>query len=413
MADARPREEIPCRGADPRAAQALPSDRGGRERKEHGVREVRRIGGRGGAAGRRSQARRPDRARHGVAAARHGEDDPRARHRAGREDQRGGSSRRRLRGDRIHREDQGRLAGHRRHRGYARRDGAAGRARKGSRAARADAEPEGGHRHDGRDESGERAEGREDRVPRGQERDRARGGGEEVVLRGAARRESSGLHGRDRQGEAVGRERPLHPFGDGLEHDGAGRAGRSGGIPRMNRTKAQKQEMVTTLAEQVGKSQTIYVTDFTGLNVAHITDLRRRLRAVGVEYVVVKNTLARRALTERQLKDGGLESFLAGPTALVLAGADPVGAAKVLTDFAREFEKPSIKVGLVEGKPVAQVKSLAALPSKQQLLAQLGGALQAPMAGFLGVMNGLLYQVVGALEALKEQRGAGAASSQG
>jgi len=80
--------------------------------------------------------------------------------------------------------------------------------------------------------------------------------------------------------------------------------------------------MVTTLAEQVGKSQTIYVTDFTGLNVANITDLRRRLRAVGVEYVVVKNTLARRALSEKQLKDGGLESFLAGPTALVLAGAE-------------------------------------------------------------------------------------------
>ncbi|HEV2670564.1 MAG TPA: 50S ribosomal protein L10 [Gemmatimonadales bacterium] len=182
----------------------------------------------------------------------------------------------------------------------------------------------------------------------------------------------------------------------------------------MNRTKAQKQEMVTTLAEQVGKSQTIYVTDFTGLNVAHITDLRRRLRAVGVEYVVVKNTLARRALTEQQLKDGGLEAFLAGPTALALAGEDPVGAAKVLVDFAKEFEKPAIKVGLVEGKAVtqAQVKQLAALPSKTQLLAQLGGALQAPMAGFLGVLNGLLYAMVGALEALKDTRAAGAASSQ-
>ncbi len=70
----------------------------------------------------------------------------------------------------------------------------------------------------------------------------------------------------------------------------------------MNRTKAQKQEMVSTLATQVAKSPTIYVTDFTGLNVAHITDLRRRLRAVGVEYVVVKNTLARRALSEQQLR---------------------------------------------------------------------------------------------------------------
>jgi large subunit ribosomal protein L10 len=187
----------------------------------------------------------------------------------------------------------------------------------------------------------------------------------------------------------------------------------------MNRTKAQKQEMVTTLAEQVAKSPTIYVTDFTGLNVAHITDLRRRLRAVGVEYVVVKNTLARRALTESQRQQGGLEEHLAGPTALVLAGTDPVSAAKVLADFAKEFEKPAIKIGLVEGKPIssAQVKRLAALPSKQQLLAQLGGALQAPMAGFLGVLNGLLYAMVGALEALKEQRAAagdagGAAPSQ-
>jgi large subunit ribosomal protein L10 len=183
----------------------------------------------------------------------------------------------------------------------------------------------------------------------------------------------------------------------------------------MNRTKAQKQEMVTTLAAQVAKSPTIYVTDFTGLDVAHITDLRRRLRAVGVEYVVVKNTLARRALSEQQLKGGGLESFLAGPTALVLAGTDPVAAAKVLTDFAKEFEKPRVKVGLVEGKPItqAQVKSLAALPSKAQLLAQLGGALQAPMAGFLGVLNGLLYAMVGALEALKDKRASGAESSQG
>jgi len=174
----------------------------------------------------------------------------------------------------------------------------------------------------------------------------------------------------------------------------------------MIRTKAQKQGVVTGLAERLRRSTTVYVTDFTGLDVAQLTQLRRRLRAAGVEYVVVKNTLARRALSEKQLKDGGLESFLAGPTALVLAGADPVGASKVLTDFAKEFEKPSIKVGLVEGKAVtqAQVKSLAALPSKTQLLAQLGGALQAPMAGFLGVLNGVLYSMVGALEALKTKR---------
>src|SRR5207245_3902129 len=152
------------------------------------------------------------------------------------------------------------------------------------------------------------------------------------------------------------------------------------------------------------RASTLYLADFTGLNVAKATALRRKLRAAGVEYVVVKNTLAKRAFDAAAVPD--LAGHLAGPTALVLAGSDPVGAAKVLTDFAKEFEKPRVKVGLVEGKPItqAQVKSLAALPSKTQLLAQLGGALQAPMAGFLGVLNGLLYSMVGALEALKTKR---------
>ena len=172
----------------------------------------------------------------------------------------------------------------------------------------------------------------------------------------------------------------------------------------MNRTKAQKQEMVTTLAAQLAGAPTVYVTDFTGLSVARITDLRRRLRAAGVEYVVVKNTLARRALTDAQR--AGLGAHLTGPTALVLGGADPVASAKVLTEFAKEHAKPSIRIGLVEGKTVTadQVRQLAALPSKPELLAQLGGALQSPMAGFVGALNGLLYMMVGALEALKNNR---------
>ncbi len=178
----------------------------------------------------------------------------------------------------------------------------------------------------------------------------------------------------------------------------------------MIRTKAQKQEVVTALAGRLRRTPTVYVTDFTGLNVARITELRRRLRAAGVEYVVVKNTLARRALGEAQVT--GLEPHLDGPTALVLGGADPVAAAKVLTDFAREHEKPAIRVGLVDGRTVSpeQIKRLAALPSKPELLAQLGGALQAPLAGLAGALNGLLYMMVGALEALQTKRAAGAAS---
>src|SRR5437899_1583058 len=104
-------------------------------------------------------------------------------------------------------------------------------------------------------------------------------------------------------GDAGGRQGQVHPLGDRIEHDGAGRADRSGDV-RMTRTKAQKQEIVTALAAKLKRAPTLYVTDFTGLNVARITDLRRRLRAAGIEYVVVKNTLALRALSEAQLAGG-------------------------------------------------------------------------------------------------------------
>jgi large subunit ribosomal protein L10 len=172
-------------------------------------------------------------------------------------------------------------------------------------------------------------------------------------------------------------------------------------------SKSERQETVDTLAEQFKASPTLYVTDFTGLNVLRMTELRRRLRSAGVGYVVVKNTLAQRALAANKISV--LDDHLSGPTGLVLGGKDPVAAAKVLTDFAREFEKPAIKIGLVDGKAVTpeQVKQLASLPSREVLLAQLAGAMQAPMAQFAGVMNGMLMQMVGALEALRTQRSAG------
>lgn len=164
-------------------------------------------------------------------------------------------------------------------------------------------------------------------------------------------------------------------------------------------SKMERQAMVETLTDAVKGSPNIYVTDFAGLNVAKITDLRRRLRQAGARYVVVKNTLAQRALAANQVK--GLDDHLAGPTGLVLAGRDPLPAAKVLGQFAKEHQKPSVRAGLVDGKTVdaAFVKRLGELPSRDELLGQ-----------FLGCLNGVLYQVVGALEALKEKRSAEAAS---
>ena len=175
-------------------------------------------------------------------------------------------------------------------------------------------------------------------------------------------------------------------------------------------SKEERQQTIEALTDRFRASPNVFVTDFTGLNVLRMTELRRRLRSAGGRYVVVKNTLAQRALAANRVQ--GLDDFLNGPTGVVLAGPDPVATAKVLSDFAKEFQKPEIKSGLVDGKAVTpeQVKRLASLPSRDVLLSQLAGTFQAPLAQFAGAMNGLLYQVVGALEALRAQRSADDAS---
>jgi len=166
--------------------------------------------------------------------------------------------------------------------------------------------------------------------------------------------------------------------------------------------RAEKEQLVTELTDKLKGAQSLYYTDFTGLNVKRMTELRRRLKRAGVEYVVIKNTLALRAVND----SGLVGDTLKGPTGLVVA-KDPVSAAKVLTDFAKEFEdKPTVKGGLLAGKKIdnAQLKRLASLPSREQMLADLGAGMQSPMAAFVGALNGLLYMFAGALDALKSQR---------
>lgn len=168
----------------------------------------------------------------------------------------------------------------------------------------------------------------------------------------------------------------------------------------MKRT--EKEQLVTELKEKIGGAQALYYTDFTGLNVKRMTELRRRLRKANVEYVVIKNTLALRAVNE----SGLVGAKLKGPTGLVMA-KDAVGAAKVLSDFAKENDaKPTVKGGLLDGASIdaAQVKRLAAMPTREQMLAELGAGLQSPLGAFLGAMNGLLMTFAGALDALKTQR---------
>ena len=168
----------------------------------------------------------------------------------------------------------------------------------------------------------------------------------------------------------------------------------------MKRT--DKEQLVVELKEKIGGAQALYYTDFTGLNVKRMTELRRRFKKANIEYVVIKNTLALRAVNE----SGLVGERLKGPTGLVI-GRDAVGAAKVLTDFAKENDqRPAVKGGLFEGSAIdaAQVKKLASMPSREQMLSELGAGLQSPMAAFLGALNGVLYMFAGALEGLRSQR---------
>ncbi|HET9003136.1 MAG TPA: 50S ribosomal protein L10 [Gemmatimonadaceae bacterium] len=164
----------------------------------------------------------------------------------------------------------------------------------------------------------------------------------------------------------------------------------------------EKEQLVTELTTKIKGAKALYYTDFTGLNVKRMTDLRRRLKKAGIEYVVIKNTLALRAVND----SGLVGTRLKGPTGLIVS-KDPVSAAKLLTDFAKENEqKPTVKGGMLEGVAIdeAQVKKLASMPSREQMLAELGASMQAPMAAFVGALNGLLYMFAGALDALKTQR---------
>src|SRR5688572_13602026 len=164
----------------------------------------------------------------------------------------------------------------------------------------------------------------------------------------------------------------------------------------------EKEKLVAELKEKLTGANALYYTDFTGLNVKRMTDLRRRLRRANVEYVVIKNTLALRAVNE----SGLVGTRLKGQTGLVIA-KDAVAAAKVLADFAKENDqRPAVKGGLLDGKSldVEQVKKLASMPSREQMLAQLAAGLQSPMAAFVGALSGVFYMFAGALEGLKQQR---------
>ena len=170
--------------------------------------------------------------------------------------------------------------------------------------------------------------------------------------------------------------------------------------------KSTKEQVVAEFAEKLKNAQAAFLTDYRGLTVEQADELRNKLRAVGVEYSVVKNTLLR--LASRGTDMECLDEYLAGPTSLTIAIDDPVAPAKVLTEFAKAHDAFEVKAAALNGAllSVADIKALAELPSREELLAKMLGSLNAPVSNFVGVLAAIPRSLVQVLGAIQEQKAA-------
>lgn len=166
----------------------------------------------------------------------------------------------------------------------------------------------------------------------------------------------------------------------------------------------EKAAKVAELKELLTNSKCAILVDFCGLTVAQDTVLRRKMRESGVNYSVVKNTLLRIAAEEAGIE--GLEPVLEHNTAIAVAPEDPVAVAKIICEFAKENKALKVKIGVLDGKVISaeEIKALAALPPKEVLIAKMLGSMNAPISGFVNVLQGTIRNVVYALEAVRKQK---------
>ena len=172
----------------------------------------------------------------------------------------------------------------------------------------------------------------------------------------------------------------------------------------MSASKEARIELAKVIKEKIQNAKSVVFVKFNGLTVAEDTELRREFRKNNVEYKVYKNTLIRKAFESLGITD--FNDDLNGPTAVAF-GSDETGAAKVIVDAAKKYQdKVVVKSAFVEGArvDVAGVQALAAMPSKEQLIAKMLGSLQAPISNFVGVLSAIPRGLVIALNAIAEQK---------
>ncbi len=171
-------------------------------------------------------------------------------------------------------------------------------------------------------------------------------------------------------------------------------------------TKAKKEEVLKNLEDKFSKAKSVYFADYRGLTVKNLSDLRRKLRENNVDYVVAKKTLMKISVKNVNLPEIP-DYVMEGPVGAAFAYDDEISAVKTLSEFKKQAESLQILGGLVEGKYVSKEEAaqLAALPSREELLAKLVGSMKSPISGFHGVLSGVLRNFVGVVDAYREKKG--------
>ncbi|MDX2442004.1 MAG: 50S ribosomal protein L10 [Desulfobacterales bacterium] len=166
----------------------------------------------------------------------------------------------------------------------------------------------------------------------------------------------------------------------------------------------EKKRIVEELHEKFSKSEVVILTDYKGLDVDTINDLRKKLRESQIQYQVVKNSLLIRASKDTDVEL--IKDNFKGPSAIALSFEDPVSPAKVLTKFADENEKLEIKVGVMNGKvlDISAIKALSALPSREVLIGQLLSVMNGVPTGFVRALVDIQRRLLNVMVAIKEQK---------
>jgi large subunit ribosomal protein L10 len=170
----------------------------------------------------------------------------------------------------------------------------------------------------------------------------------------------------------------------------------------VNRT--EKQDQIDSIRDQFDRASLSVVAEYKGLTVAQLTNLRTELRKVDGQFRVVKNSLAKRALSDHVASD--LSGHFKGATGVMFSFGDPAAAAKVLKEFGKDAEAFGVSGGCIDGAVVdaAGVKAIADLPSREVLLGRLCGSLISPVSGLLNVLTGTNRKLVYALSAIADQK---------